>query len=210
MLYNVTTMATTWNSIAARDIRLLKKQMDILNHLPKQYVFLNYLRCHDDIGWGLDYETLKQWGMEEIPHKRYLNDYFTGKIAGSISRGELYNDDPVTQDARFCGTTASMCGIEKAGFEQNKEAMETAVREDLMLHAYMLTQSGIPMLYSGDELGQVNDYSYKEYPAKCEIQDTSIVVSCSGSLQRIRMIPQLFREVSSRLLTGWKRSADRK
>lgn len=167
MLYNVTTMATTWNSIATQDIRLLKKQMDVLNHLPKQYVFLNYLRCHDDIGWGLDYETLKQWGMEEIPHKRYLNDYFTGEIAGSISRGELYNDDPVTQDARFCGTTASMCGIEKAGFEQNKEAMETAVREDLMLHAYMLTQSGIPMLYSGDELGQVNDYSYKEDPAKC-------------------------------------------
>lgn len=167
MLYNVTTMATTWNSIATQDIRLLKKQMDVLNHLPKQYVFLNYLRCHDDIGWGLDYETLKQWGMEEIPHKRYLNDYFTGKIAGSISRGELYNDDPVTKDARFCGTTASMCGIEKAGFEQNKEAMETAVREDLMLHAYMLTQSGIPMLYSGDELGQVNDYSYKEDPAKC-------------------------------------------
>ena len=167
MLYNVTTMATTWNSIATQDIRLLKKQIDVLNHLPKQYVFLNYLRCHDDIGWGLDYETLKQWGMEEIPHKRYLNDYFTGKIAGSISRGELYNDDPVTQDARFCGTTASMCGIEKAGFEQNKEAMETAVREDLMLHAYMLTQSGIPMLYSGDELGQVNDYSYKEDPAKC-------------------------------------------
>ena len=167
MLYNVTTMATTWNSIATQDIRLLKKQMDILNHLPKQYVFLNYLRCHDDIGWGLDYETLKQWGMEEIPHKRYLNDYFTGKIAGSVSRGELYNDDPVTQDARFCGTTASMCGIEKAGFEQNKEAMETAIREDLMLHAYMLTQSGIPMLYSGDELGQVNDYSYKEDPEKC-------------------------------------------
>ena len=167
MLYNVTTMATTWNSIAARDIRLLKKQMDILNHLPKQYVFLNYLRCHDDIGWGLDYETLKQWGMEEIPHKRYLNDYFTGKIAGSISRGELYNDDPVTQDARFCGTTASMCGIEKAGFEHDEEAMNAAVREDIMLHAYMLTQSGIPMLYSGDELGQVNDYSYKNDPEKC-------------------------------------------
>ncbi len=40
MLYNVTTMATTWNSIATGDIRLLKKQMDIVNQLPKQYVFL--------------------------------------------------------------------------------------------------------------------------------------------------------------------------
>ena len=162
MLYNVTTMATTWNSIATRDIRLLKKQMDIVSRLPKQYTFLNYLRCHDDIGWGLDFDTMKQWGMEEPSHKRYLNDYFTGKIADSISRGELYNDDPVTQDARFCGTTASMCGIEAAGFEGNAEKMQTAIQEDLMLHAYMLTQSGIPMLYSGDELGQVNDYSYKE------------------------------------------------
>lgn len=162
MLYNVTTMATTWNSIATRDIRLLKKQMDIVSRLPKQYTFLNYLRCHDDIGWGLDFDTMKQWGMEEPSHKRYLNDYFTGKIAGSISRGELYNDDPVTQDARFCGTTASMCGIEAAGFEGNAEKMQTAIQEDLMLHAYMLTQSGIPMLYSGVELGQVNDYSYKD------------------------------------------------
>lgn len=162
MLYNVTTMATTWNSIATRDIRLLKKQMDIVSRLPKQYTFLNYLRCHDDIGWGLDFDTMKQWGMEEPSHKRYLNDYFTGKIADSISRGELYNDDPVTQDARFCGTTASMCGIEAAGFEGNAEKMQTAIQEDLMLHAYMLTQPGIPMLYSGDELGQVNDYSYKD------------------------------------------------
>jgi amylosucrase len=56
---------------------------------------------------------------------------------------------------------------EKAGFEHDEEAMNAAVREDIMLHAYMLTQSGIPMLYSGDELGQVNDYSYKNDPEKC-------------------------------------------
>ena len=166
MLYNVTTMATTWNSIATRDIRLLKKQMDIVNSLPKQYTFLNYLRCHDDIGWGLDFATLKEWDMDEPSHKRYLNDFFTGKHPGSDSRGELYNDDPVTQDARFCGTTASMCGIEAALFEKDDEKLKRGIREDLMLHAYMLTQSGIPMLYSSDEIGRLNDYSYKEDPDK--------------------------------------------
>ena len=166
MLYNVTTMATTWNSIATRDIRLLKKQMDIVNSLPKQYTFLNYLRCHDDIGWGLDFATLKEWGMDEPSHKRYLNDFFTGKHPGSDSRGELYNDDPVTQDARFCGTTASMCGIEAALFEKDDEKLNRGIREDLMLHAYMLTQSGIPMLYSSDEIGRLNDYSYKKDPDK--------------------------------------------
>ena len=74
MLYNVTTMATTWHTVATRDIRLLRKQMDIVCSLPREYTFLNYLRCHDDIGWGLDYDTLKTWGMEEVPHKKYLNE----------------------------------------------------------------------------------------------------------------------------------------
>lgn len=59
-----------------------------------------------------------------------------------------------------------MCGIEKAGFEQNDQAMEKAIRLDVMLHAYMFMQSGIPVLYSGDEIGQVNDYTYKENPHK--------------------------------------------
>ena len=166
MLYNVTTMATTWNTVATRDVRLLRKQMDIVCALPKEYTFLNYLRCHDDIGWGLDYDTLKTWGMSEVPHKKYLNDYFQGKTEGSVSRGELYNEDPVTGDARFCATTASMCGIESAGFEQEAQKMKQAVGKDIMLHAYMFTQSGIPMIYSGDEVGQVNDYSYKEDPEK--------------------------------------------
>ena len=166
MLYNVTTMATTWHTVATRDVRLLKRQLDIVNALPKDYVFLNYLRCHDDIGWGLDYGTLMAEGIGERSHKQYLNDYFQGYTGDSNSRGELYNADPVTGDARFCGTTASMCGIEKAGFEQDEAAMEKAVRMDLMLHAYMFMQSGIPVLYSGDEIGQVNDYTYKEDPNK--------------------------------------------
>ncbi len=166
MLYNVTTMATTWHTVATRNVKLLKRQLDIVNGLPKEYVFLNYLRCHDDIGWGLDYATLQTEGFGERSHKQYLNDYFQGYAGDSTSRGELYNADPVTGDARFCGTTASMCGIEKAGFEQDEAAMERAVRMDLMLHAYMFMQSGIPVLYSGDEIGQVNDYTYKEDPNK--------------------------------------------
>ena len=166
MLYNVTTMATTWHTVATRDVRLLKRQLDIVNALPKEYVFLNYLRCHDDIGWGLDYGTLMSEGIGERSHKRYLNDYFQGYEGNSNSRGELYNADPVTGDARFCGTTASMCGIEKAGFEQDLQAMEKAIRLDVMLHAYMFMQSGIPVLYSGDEIGQVNDYTYREDPLK--------------------------------------------
>ena len=166
MLYNVTTMASTWHTVATRDVRLLHRQMEELAALPKDYVFLNYLRCHDDIGWGLDYDYLRSFGMEEVAHKRFLNDYFTGRFEGSAARGELYNDDEQLGDARLCGTTASLCGIESALYEHNDERLAVSIACDIMLHAYMFTLSGIPVIYSGDEVGQLNDYSYHDDPEK--------------------------------------------
>ncbi|MCR4632884.1 MAG: alpha-amylase family protein [Erysipelotrichaceae bacterium] len=166
MLYNVTTMATTWHTVATRDVRLLKHQLASVFALPKEYTFLNYLRCHDDIGWGLDYEFLKQFGIEEVAHKKYLNSFLRGHEWGSEARGELYNDDPRLGDARLCGTTASLCGLEAALYEKNEWKREHAIRLDIMLHAFLLSQSGIPVLYSGDEIGQLNDYTYHDDPHK--------------------------------------------
>ena len=167
MLYNVTTMATTWHTLATGDASLLKRQMEAVCALPKDFLFLNYLRCHDDIGWGLDYPWLKaRFGTEEVAHKRYLNNGFTGQWPGSDSRGELYNDDPRLGDARLCGTTASLCGLEAAEYEGDSFKLERAVACDLTLHAWMLSQSGIPVIYSGDEVGRLNDYTYHSDPDK--------------------------------------------
>ena len=166
LLYNVTTMASIWHTVATRDVRLLRHQLGQVFALPREYTFLNYLRCHDDIGWGLDYPFLWQFGMGEVPHKRYLNDYLTGRFPGSPARGELYNDDPRLGDARLCGTTASLCGIESARQEENSERLDRALRLDLTLHACMFTLSGIPVLYAGDEIGQENDYGYHDDPMK--------------------------------------------
>ncbi|MBO4383326.1 MAG: alpha-glucosidase C-terminal domain-containing protein, partial [Clostridia bacterium] len=168
MLYNVTTMASTWHTVATKDVRLLRHQLGQVFTLPKQYVFLNYLRCHDDIGWGLDFDFLGKFGMTEVPHKKYLNDYFQGFWPGSNARGELYNDDPKLGDARLCGTTASLLGLEPA-LESGVQAwVDHVVGAIETLHAFLLTQSGIPVLYSGDELAQINDWSYHDDPLKAD------------------------------------------
>ena len=71
MLYNVSTMVNLWGALASRDTRLLKAQLDALHALPKNCWFVNYLRCHDDIGWGLDeavenaYFTAWQFAAED-------------------------------------------------------------------------------------------------------------------------------------------------
>ena len=103
-----------------------------------------------------------------MAHKKYLNEWFTGRWPGSDGRGELYNDDPRQGDARLCGTTASLCGVEAAEYENDPFKLERAVACDLTLHAWMLSQSGIPVIYSGDEVGQLNDWSYRENPEKRE------------------------------------------
>ena len=166
LLYNVTTMASTWHTVATKDVRLLQHQLGQVFALPREYTFLNYLRCHDDIGWGLDYGFLSRFGCGEAEHKHFLNEYLTGAWWGSPARGELYNNDPRLRDARLCGTTASLCGLEAARYEHDAAKTEWALRLDIMLHAYMFTLSGIPVLYSGDEIARENDYSYHDDPNK--------------------------------------------
>ncbi len=195
MLYNATTMCTTWNTVATRDVRLLRNQLDQVNALPREYIFLNYLRCHDDIGWGLDYPWLEQFGWKEVPHKKFLNDFFTGKLPLSFSRGELYNDDPRLGDARLCGTTASLSGIEKAFFEQNEDALRKALNLDIMLHAFLLTQTGLPILYAGDEVGQRNDYSYHNDPDKWDDSRYIHRGNFDWKLSELRKNPGTIQEV---------------
>ncbi len=168
LLYNVTTMATLWHTVATRDTRLMAHQLRQMFALPKAYTFLNYLRCHDDIGWGLDYGFLANLGQKQEPHKKFLNEYLTGKWGDSPARGELYNDDPRLGDARLCGTTASLCGIEAAREDGDSLMMEEAVNLDRTLHAFLFTLSGIPIIYSGDEIAAENDYSYRKDPLKRE------------------------------------------
>ena len=168
LLYNVTTMATIWHTVATQDVSLMVHQLEQVFALPREYCFLNYLRCHDDIGWGLDYQFLSRFGIEERAHKHFLNQCLTGKLEGSLARGELYNDDPRLGDARLCGTTASLCGITGSREKHDPEALAQAECLDLMLHAFMFTLSGIPVLYSGDEIGMENDLSYHNDPYKAD------------------------------------------
>ena len=164
MLYGVSGMVNLWAALAARDTRLLKHQMDVIHSLPRNCYFVNYLRCHDDIGWGLDEEQERRLMIDPLLHKEYLYHFYEGTFPGSFARGELYNYDSVTRDARSCGTTASLCGIEKGGFEGDEAQVRQGIRRVLMMHAACMSLEGFMMLSSGDEIGQVNEYGYKQNP----------------------------------------------
>ena len=164
MLYGVSSMVNLWAALASRDARLLKHQMDVIHSLPDNCYFVNYLRCHDDIGWGLDEEQERNLMIDPLLHKEYLYHFFEGVFPGSFARGELYNYDPVTRDARSCGTTASLCGIEKGSYEKDEAQIQQGIQRVLMMHAACMSLEGFLMISSGDEIAQLNDYGYKENP----------------------------------------------
>lgn len=164
LLYNASTMATQWSALASGDVRQLKHQLDDLHSLPSHCCFVNYLRCHDDIGWGLNEDYGRALGIDPLAHKKYLYEFFEGSFPGSFARGERYNYNPATQDARTCGTTASLCGIEKGLYEGDEGQVALGIRRDLMMHAAVMCMAGFPMLSSGDEIGQLNGYGYHDDP----------------------------------------------
>ncbi len=69
-------------------------------------------------------------------------------------------------DARISGTCASLAGLEKAIHEETEREVELALRRILLIHSVILSIGGIPLIYLGDEIATLNDYRYREDPAK--------------------------------------------
>ncbi|MFJ6678074.1 amylosucrase [Microbacterium sp. NPDC091382] len=158
--YNPLQMALGWEALATRDGRLLQKALDERHALPPGTAWVNYVRSHDDIGWTFADEDAAALGIDGYTHRRFLNDFYVGRFAGTFSRGVPFQENPKTGDARVTGTTASLAGVE-AGDAGGEDRV-------VLSHALALSTGGIPLLYLGDELGQLNDYTYREDPAHAD------------------------------------------
>ena len=165
LLYNVSLMVNFWSSLASQDVRLLEHMAEDILSMEEHCSCVNYIRGHDDIGWGLDEDYERKIGIDPLKHKIFLYRFFEGSFPGSYSLGQLYNYDRVSLDARSCGTTASLCGIENGRNHFDDTMIEMGVKRDLLMHAALYSFRGFPMLSSGDEIGQLNDWSYMNNPS---------------------------------------------
>lgn len=164
VMYNASLMVLLWNSLATRDVRLMERSLSKDYGVPSDGVWINYGRCHDDIGWGFEKDILNELGFDPEAHKQFMISFMEGRYPGSFSVGELYEFNPVTLDARNSGTFASMCGLEQAVKEKHSYKIEQAIKRILLLNSVIISYTGIPLLYSGDEIGQLNDWGYKNDP----------------------------------------------
>ena len=158
--YNAALMCHLWHALACGNVRLLQTMLAHLPEAPKHTAWLNYVRAHDDIGWGISDADAARVGQEGHDTRLFCADYYAGRWPGSVAEGYDFQPDPHTGEARTSGTTAALAGLQKARAEADPDAIDRAIRRILLLHGIVFAMRGFPQLYSGDEIGLLNDFSY--------------------------------------------------
>ena len=156
--YNPLQMALLWNTLATREVNLLQQALTFRHNLPGHTAWVNYVRCHDDIGWTFADEDAAYFGINGFFHRQFLNRFYVNRYEGSFARGVPFQDNPNTGDCRISGMCASLVGLEQGD--------PYAVARILLLHSVILSSGGLPLFYLGDEVGTLNDFGYQSDPNK--------------------------------------------
>lgn len=164
--YNPTMMALLWESLATRKTELLTRSLSHRHQLPDNTAWVNYLRCHDDIGWTFDDADAAALGINAYEHRQFLNQFYTGQFEGSFARGVPFQENVDTGDMRIAGTLASLAGLERAIDLGDDDEKRLAIKRMMLLQSVTLSIGGIPLLYLGEEWGMLNDYDFVKDPAK--------------------------------------------
>jgi amylosucrase len=164
--YNPQLMALLWEALATRDVRVLQAAMQRGFSNPEGCAWVNYVRCHDDIGWAFSDEDVRAAGFDPVEHRRFLRDFYTGTSQGSFAMGEPFQIDPRTGEARVSGTCASLAGLERALTLEDETEVDLAIRRILLIHGIVILIGGIPIIYLGDEIAMLNDHDYAMDPEK--------------------------------------------
>ena len=137
---------------------MLAQAIERRHNITRGCAWVNYVRSHDDIGWTFSDEDALELGKDGKAHRRFLNQFFVNRYPGSFARGVPFQDNPRTGDCRISGTTASLAGLESG--------QDLALERVLLAYSLAMSTGGIPLIYLGDEVAQLNDYSYIDDPTK--------------------------------------------
>ncbi len=166
--YHNTLMVYLWSMLAEQKVVLSTHSLQQLPILPESAGWVTYARCHDDIGWAIMDEYATAVGLSGYGHRTFLSEFYSGEFIGTWAKGDTFQFNPETGDKRICGSAASLAGLERAYESGHQNEIESAIKRMLLIHNVMFAAGGIPLIYMGDELGMLNDYSYKNDPAKAD------------------------------------------
>ncbi len=164
LAYHNVLMVLLWSALAERKAVLMTKALQNMPTIPTATSWCTYVRCHDDIGWAISDRDAAEVGLSGGSHRAFLSEFYSGRFPGTFARGGTFQHNLRTGDRRINGSLASLAGLELALEVNDSLAVDLALRRILLLHNLILVFGGIPLLYMGDEIGMLNDQSYRSDP----------------------------------------------
>ncbi len=147
LAYHNVLMVLLWSALASGRVALLTSALSAMPPVPPGAGWVTYVRCHDDIGWAITDEDAARAGEDAHLHRVFLADFYAGDFPGSFARGARFQPEP-SGEARTCGSTASLAGLESA---ESELAVELAIRRILLLYAIVFAHGGLPLIYMGPQ-----------------------------------------------------------
>ena len=168
LAYHNQLMVNLWSSLASGDAALACVALENLPPTPPSATWVNYVRCHDDIGWAIADTDAAAVGVTGHGHRDFLARFYRGDFWGSFADGVPFSSNPDAGDERTCGSAAALCGVGKAVSAGDSDALELALRRLELVYGVMFSFPGIPLVYMGDELALDNDRTYLADPEKAD------------------------------------------
>ncbi|MFC4785333.1 alpha-amylase family protein [Nocardioides sp. MAHUQ-72] len=156
LAYHNSLMVQVWSMLATGETVLARHALAALPPTPATGTWITYVRCHDDIGWAIDDGDAAGVGLSGGGHRRFLADWYSGEFPGSWAEGLVFQHNPETGDKRISGTAASLVGLDTDP--------TAGLARIFLAHAIVAGWGGVPVIWSGDELGQPNDPHWADEP----------------------------------------------
>jgi amylosucrase len=161
--YHNSLMVQVWSMLATGSTALARHALASLPPTPPSGTWVTYVRCHDDIGWAIDDGDAASLGLSGAGHRHFLADWYSGEFDGSWAEGLVFQYNPDTGDRRISGTAAALTGLGPSRLDP-----DGGFGRIFLAHAIIAGWGGIPVVWSGDELGSPGDPNWAQEPAHAE------------------------------------------
>jgi amylosucrase len=161
LAYHNQLMVQGWSMLAGGGTRLATVALGRLPTPPAGTTWVNYVRCHDDIGWAISDQDAASAGLDGAAHRRFLAAFYRGDFPLSFARGVPFSTNLLTGDERTSGMASTLAGITAGGMAADADQLGQGVARLLLMYGLVFGFGGLPMIYMGDELGLGDDESYQ-------------------------------------------------
>ncbi len=154
LAYQSSLMAASWVALAEESAGVLRDVLAVTLDLPPATGWLTYVRCHDDIVWGVLREDLQRTGMDYEARIARAARRIEGRDATSFGRGAPFQYAHDEHVHGSIGMTASLLGLPA---DPRADPDAASMARLALMYGLAFWVGAVPMIYMGDELGQGNN-----------------------------------------------------